>query len=127
MAAGLFGALAAAADHGEYDETSAKPISTDFGRRTCKIAAKMVDSMLADDVIQEISSGPPLLVDKVKNKTTQHIDTESITDSIRTKTDPFPQVQLPGSHHGAAPESWPINRRLQEPIPAGQQDARAIC
>ena len=38
-------------------------------------------------MLADISAGgPPLLiVDKVKNKTMQHIDTESVTDSIRTK------------------------------------------
>ena len=73
----------------EYgDATSSKPISTDFGSSDLQqIAAKMVDSMLADDILEEISvGGPPLLiVDKVKNKSMQHIDTESVTDSIRTK------------------------------------------
>lgn len=73
----------------EYgDATSSKPISTDFGSSDLQqIASKMVDSMLADDILEEISvGGPPLLiVDKVKNKSMQHIDTESVTDSIRTK------------------------------------------
>jgi uncharacterized protein (TIGR02722 family) len=73
----------------EYgDATSSKPISTDFGSSDLQqIAATMVDSMLVDEVLQDISAdGPPLLiVDKVKNKTMQHIDTESVTDSIRTK------------------------------------------
>jgi penicillin-binding protein activator len=73
----------------EYgDATSMKPIDTGFGSADLQmIAAKMVDSMLADDGLHEISAGgPPLLiVDKVKNKTMQHIDTESVTDSIRTR------------------------------------------
>lgn len=73
----------------EYgDATSSKPISTDFGSSDLQqIAATMVDSMLVDEVLQDISvDGPPLLiVDTVKNKTMQHIDTESVTDSIRTK------------------------------------------
>jgi len=73
----------------EYgDATSSKPINTGFGSSDLQqIAAKMVDSLLDDDLIADISTdGPPLLVvDKVKNKTMQHIDTESITDSIRTK------------------------------------------
>ena len=70
------------------DETSSKPISTDFGSSDLQqVAAKMVDSLLMDPVLDDISSGglPLLVVDKVKNKTMQHIDTESITDSIRTK------------------------------------------
>ncbi len=88
--AGLVALLASGcASTVEYgDSTSSKPIDTDFGSADLQmIAAKMVDSMLADDVLQDISvDGPPLLiVDKVKNKTMQHIDTESVTDSIRTK------------------------------------------
>lgn len=88
-AAALAAMLAGCATTVEYgDATSSKPISTDFGSSDLQqIAATMVDSMLADDVLQDISAGgPPLLiVDKVKNKTMQHIDTESVTDSIRTK------------------------------------------
>jgi penicillin-binding protein activator len=88
--AGLVALLASGcASTVEYgDSTSSKPIDTDFGSADLQmIAAKMVDSLLADDLIQEINvGGPPLLiVDKVKNKTMQHIDTESVTDSIRTK------------------------------------------
>lgn len=70
------------------DATSAEPISTDFGSSDLQqIAAKMVDSLLADANVAAATAGrkPVLLVDKVKNKTMQHIDTESITDTIRTK------------------------------------------
>ena len=88
-AAALAAGMAGCATTVEYgDATSSKPISTDFGSADLQqIAATMVDSMLADEVLQDISAdGPPLLiVDKVKNKTMQHIDTESVTDSIRTK------------------------------------------
>ena len=88
-AAALAAMLAGCATTVEYgDATSSKPISTGFGSSDLQqIAATMVDSMLADEVLQDISqAGPPLLiVDKVKNKTMQHIDTESVTDSIRTK------------------------------------------
>jgi penicillin-binding protein activator len=73
----------------EYgDATSAKPISTDFGSSDLQlIAAKMVDSMLSSEAMVEITASgrPVLIVDSVKNKTMQHIDTESVTDSIRTK------------------------------------------
>ena len=88
-AAALAAGMAGCATTVEYgDATSSKPISTDFGSADLQqIAATMVDSMLADEVLQDISvDGPPLLiVEKVKNKTLQHIDTESVTDSIRTK------------------------------------------
>ena len=86
IAAMLGSGCASTVEYG--DATSMKPIDTDFGSADLQqIAAKMVDSLLADDLIQEISVGgaPLLIVDKVKNKTMQHIDTESVTDSIRTK------------------------------------------
>ncbi len=70
------------------DATSAEPLSTDFGSSDLQqIAATMVDSLLADPGVRAASTArkPVLLVDKVKNKTLQHIDTESLTDSIRTK------------------------------------------
>lgn len=70
------------------DATSAQPMSTDFGSSDLQqIAAAMVDSLLGSPtVVRETAArSPVLLVDMVKNKTMQHIDTESVTDSIRTK------------------------------------------
>jgi hypothetical protein len=52
------------------------------------IAEKMVDDLLASPAMAEIApSGkrPILFVDTIKNKTLEHIDTESITDTISTK------------------------------------------
>jgi len=70
------------------DAGSAKPISTEFGSSDLQqIAETMVDSMLTFPPMVELTSSrrPVVSVDTVKNKTMQHIDTESITDSIRTK------------------------------------------
>ncbi len=70
------------------DAGSAKPISTEFGSSDLQqIAEAMVDSMIIFPPMVELTSArrPVVSVDKVKNKTMQHIDTESITDSIRTK------------------------------------------
>ena len=70
------------------DAGSAKPISTEFGSSDLQqIAESMVDSMITFPPMVEMTTGrrPVVSVDKVKNKTMQHIDTESITDSIRTK------------------------------------------
>lgn len=70
------------------DAGSAKPISTEFGSSDLQqIAESMVDSMLTFPPIVDLTSTrrPVASVDKVKNKTMQHIDTESITDSIRAK------------------------------------------
>lgn len=73
----------------EYgDAGSAKPMSVEFGSNDLQqIGEAMVDSLLTFPPIVEVitQKRPVILVDKVKNKTMQHIDTEAITDSIRTK------------------------------------------
>jgi penicillin-binding protein activator len=47
----------------------------------------MVDSLLTFPPVVAVTAQrrPVFMVDKVKNKTMQHIDTEALTDSIRTK------------------------------------------
>ena len=70
------------------DAGSAKPLSTEFGSSDLQqIAETMVDSMITFPPMVEMTASrrPVVSVDKVKNKTMQHIDTESVTDSIRTK------------------------------------------
>lgn len=73
----------------EYGDAGDVPVySTGFGATDLQqIAAAMTDSLLTFPPVVEVTSQrrPVLVVEKVKNKTTQHIDTESITDSIRTK------------------------------------------
>ncbi|HEO70240.1 MAG TPA: penicillin-binding protein activator LpoB [Candidatus Hydrogenedentes bacterium] len=51
------------------------------------IAEKMVDSLLTFPPIVQMTTDrrPVVFVEKVKNKTMEHIDTESITDTISTK------------------------------------------
>ena len=128
-AAALAALLAGCATTVEYgDATSSKPISTSFGSSDLQqIAAAMVDSMLADEVLQDISrSGPPLLiVDKVKNKTMQHIDTESVTDSIRTKLIRSRKFSFQDRTTEAALQEELAYQQAaaKDPIAAGQQDA----
>ncbi len=58
-------------------------VSADFGSTDLQmIAEKMVNSLLASPVL---SSGnrPVLYVQHVRNKTDEHIDTESVTDKIK--------------------------------------------
>ncbi|NCA81559.1 MAG: penicillin-binding protein activator LpoB [Opitutae bacterium] len=113
----------------EYgDATSSKPISTDFGSSDLQqIAAKMVDSMLADDILEEISvGGPPLLiVDKVKNKSMQHIDTESVTDSIRTRLIRSRKFSFQDRTTEAALSEELAYQQVAaaDPVASGQQDA----
>ena len=51
------------------------------------IAAKLTDDMLVFPPMVQVTNQrrPVIFVDKIKNKTTEHIDTESITDTIQTK------------------------------------------
>jgi uncharacterized protein (TIGR02722 family) len=47
----------------------------------------MVDSLLTFPPIVEVTkkSRPVMFVDRIKNKTSEHIDTESITDTVSTR------------------------------------------
>lgn len=126
LAALLASGCASTVEYG--DATSSRPIDTDFGSADLQmIAAKMVDSLLADDVLQEISvGGPPLLiVDKVKNKTMQHIDTESVTDSIRTKLIRSRKFSFQDRTTEAALQEELAYQQVaaQDAIAFGQQDA----
>ena len=70
------------------DAGSSKPLSTEFGSSDLQqIADSMVESLLIFPPVVEMTAKkrPVMSVDKVKNKTMQHIDTESITDSVRAK------------------------------------------
>ena len=70
------------------DAGSAKPLSTEFGSSDLQqIAESMVDSLVTFPPVVELTGQrrPVLTVDNVKHKPMQHIDTESVTDSIRAK------------------------------------------
>lgn len=70
------------------DPTAITVLTTDFSASDLQqIAEKMVDSLLADPEVARTNGAekPVLLVDNVKNKTMQHVDTEGLTDTIRTK------------------------------------------
>jgi len=70
------------------DATKVETTTADFGSTDLQqIANKMVDSLLSFPPIVQTTSerSPVIFVDTIKNKTLEHIDTESITDSARTK------------------------------------------
>lgn len=75
--------------HVQYgDAQGRETVNTDFGSADLQmIASKMVDDLLSFPPIVQITSQrrPVVFVDKIKNKTMQHIDTESITDTIQSK------------------------------------------
>lgn len=70
------------------DATATETVNTDFGSTDLQsIAAKMVDDLLAFPPVVRMTATrrPVMFVDTIKNKTTEHIDTESITDTIQSK------------------------------------------
>lgn len=70
------------------DAQAVETTTVDFGSTDLqKIAAEMVDSMMMSGSVAVITrdSRPIVFVERIKNKTSEHIDTESITDTISTK------------------------------------------
>jgi len=70
------------------DAQGRETVNTDFGSTDLQmIASKMVDDMLVFPPIVQLTQNrrPVVFVDSIKNKTTEHIDTESITDTIQSK------------------------------------------
>jgi len=70
------------------DAQAVETVTADFGSTDLqKIAAEMVDSMMMSGSVAVITrdSRPIVFVESIKNKTSEHIDTESITDTISTK------------------------------------------
>ena len=70
------------------DATEVETVDIGFGSTDLqKVAAEMTDSLLVSPAMAEFNrNGRPIFfVERIKNKTSEHIDTESITDSISTK------------------------------------------
>ncbi|QMV14049.1 penicillin-binding protein activator LpoB [Vibrio spartinae] len=86
---GLAALMSGCANKVTYGDAQAVETKTvDFGSTDLqKIAADMVDSMMMSGSVAAVTrnSRPIVFVDSIKNKTSEHIDTESITDTISTK------------------------------------------
>ncbi|QIA63726.1 penicillin-binding protein activator LpoB [Vibrio astriarenae] len=70
------------------DAQAVETTTIDFGSTDLQtIVGEMVDSMLMSGSVAAITRDerPIVFVERIKNKTPEHIDTESITDSISTK------------------------------------------
>ena len=67
------------------DATEVETVNANFGSTDLQaITTKMVNSMLTFPPVVAITANdrPIIFVDRIKNKTSEHIDTESVTDSI---------------------------------------------
>lgn len=70
------------------DAQAVETTTIDFGSTDLQtIAAEMIDSMMMSGSVAYITreQRPIVFVERIKNKTSEHIDTESITDTISTK------------------------------------------
>jgi len=70
------------------DATETETVDVGFGSTDLqKVAEQMTDSLLSYGPIVELTASerPVLFVERIKNKTSEHIDTESITDSISNR------------------------------------------
>ncbi|MCE7576289.1 penicillin-binding protein activator LpoB [Aliivibrio fischeri] len=70
------------------DAQAVETTTVDFGSTDLqKIAGEMTESMLSSGAVAQITQGnrPIVFVESIKNKTSEHIDTESVTDSISTR------------------------------------------
>ncbi|MFI3247411.1 MAG: penicillin-binding protein activator LpoB [Ferrimonas sp.] len=80
--------MSGCATHVDYQNpNSVKTVDISFGSTDLQaMATNMVDSMLMSPALSNITahSRPIVFVDRVTNKTSEHIDTESITDKIST-------------------------------------------
>jgi len=70
------------------DATAVETNNINFGSTDLqKFASQMTDSLLLSPVVGTLTANtrPIIFVENIKNKTSEHIDTESVTDSISTK------------------------------------------
>ncbi|REL26521.1 penicillin-binding protein activator LpoB [Thalassotalea euphylliae] len=70
------------------DATAVETTDINFGSTDLQtVANEMTDSLIASPIIGSLTQNkrPVVFVERLKNKTSEHIDTESITDSISTK------------------------------------------
>lgn len=72
---------------GSYEDTNKENLLNDEWSETDmqKVAKSLVDSMIAHPVINNAKTPPVVMVTNLQNKTSEHIDTQSIMDMIRVE------------------------------------------
>lgn len=72
---------------GRYDDPERENLLTDQWSETDmqKAVQDMVQSLMQHEVIAKASKKPIIMVTKIQNKTSEHIDTQSISDMIRVE------------------------------------------
>ena len=89
LAAAVFLSLSGCASVKYGDATATETVNERFGSTDLQMTAKnMTESLLASPVIGEATAAnkrPVMFVERIANKTDEHIDTESVLDSMTTK------------------------------------------
>jgi uncharacterized protein (TIGR02722 family) len=72
---------------GEYEDTNKANLMTDTWSETDMqvIVKTMVDSMVAHPTVANAKTPPLVMVTNLQNKTSEHIDTQSIMDMVRVE------------------------------------------
>lgn len=72
---------------GSYEDTNKENLLNDEWSETDmqKVAKSLVDSMITHPVINNAKTPPVVMVTNLQNKTSEHIDTQSIMDMIRVE------------------------------------------
>ena len=86
LAAALVSGCSTEVSYGDAKAT--ETVTVDYGSTDLQsMSGKMVQSLIDNPVMTEISSTgrPVLFVDSIRNKTSEHIDTEALTDTMRTQ------------------------------------------
>ncbi len=86
LAAALVSGCSTEVSYGDAKAT--ETVTVDYGSTDLQsMSGKMVQSLIDNPVMTEISSAgrPVLFVDSIRNKTSEHIDTEALTDTMRTQ------------------------------------------
>lgn len=68
------------------DAQAVETVNPDYGSTDLQmIAEKMVNSLLVTPIVTQAPQRPVLIMKGVENRTSEHIDTRTITDKIRTQ------------------------------------------
>jgi len=72
---------------GSYEDTNKENLLNDEWSETDmqKVAKALVDSMIAHPVINNAKTPPVVIITNLQNKTSEHIDTQSVMDMIRVE------------------------------------------
>jgi uncharacterized protein (TIGR02722 family) len=96
------------------DAKAVEAVTNEFGSTDLQsIAESMTRSLLQSKVVSESKSRPIITVADVKNKTSEYIDTASITDSIRTQLSKSGAVSFAVSINEMQNQTDELNRQSQ--------------